>query len=139
MTFLFLGIVVFLAALIYASDRETKHRMKLENSIDALFEQTRLGTTMFKNHDDRINSTRGLVVDNLATIGKNWATLTKEFEIMQVRQRTLEKKIIEANRTVNLVFGKPIPMQLERVPHVPIRKQTIKRGAGRGALIPENA
>lgn len=56
--------------------------------------------------------------------------LKKEFEILQVRQHTLEKRIITNERTVNLVFRGPVPVEV-----TPTSKQ--KRGRGRSALIPE--
>lgn len=65
-----------------------------------------------------------------AHLGKGGQALAKEQEILSIRQRTLEKRIISAERVVTVnVNG------LQPEPKMPAGKT---RGAGRGALIPEN-
>lgn len=60
--------------------------------------------------------------------------MKQNLDIMEVRQRTLEKKIVSSERTINLVFRGNVP--IEQMPHI-VNKEKRKRGAGRGALIPE--
>lgn len=66
-----------------------------------------------------------------ANLAREVDRITKEFSVLEVRQRTLEKSIIRNERTVNLVFNKPIPV--EHVPHIVNKEKKV--GRGKSALL----
>lgn len=82
----------------------------------------------------KIDNQETKVEETFLVVRKEFEKFTKEFGVIEVRQRTMEKKIISNERTVNIRFNGPVPV--EHVPHV-VTKERKKRGLGRGAVIPE--
>lgn len=133
--FLAISIAVLSVAIIYATFVESKRLDAIEKfckdvkfDVDALparftnVESARRELTQKYNELTNFNAQVAPVIDKIK----------KEFEVMVVRQHTMEKNIRGATRTVNLVFGKPIPVQMENIPHQVIRE---KKGRGKAALI----
>lgn len=133
--FLAIAIGVLSLAIIYATFVESKRLDALEKfckdiktEVDAVparftnMESARRELTAKYNELTNFNAQVAPVIDKLK----------KEFDVMQVRQHTMEKNIRGATRTVNLIFGKPIPVQMENIPHTVIKQ---KKGRGAAALI----
>lgn len=139
MIILGIGLLALVGVLLYASYTENAKAKATEADIKALRTTNTKLLQELHNLTNLINDNtekwRGIAqwCEREEKFKKN---LVNEVEILQVRQRSMEKKIISSERTVNLVFGKPIPMQIENIPHTIIKQ---KRGRGRSALIPENA
>ena len=125
-------VMVILAYTIHANQNDLEERVN--SALRSNLKTTLEVTDPLKKRLDELFRDQSSILEVITKMRVNSDTVGKEFEVMSIRQRTLEKKIIEANRTVNLVFGKPIPMQLENIPHQILKE---KRGAGKGALIPE--
>lgn len=124
-------------AIVYASVVESKRVDALEKRVQelpvsALIVDMKNTRTRLEKEEGQLEELFTKFLESHGAIGKRFETFSKEFEVMSIRQRTLEKKIIEANRTVNLIFGKPIPVQMEHIPHTIIKE---KKGRGRSALI----
>ncbi len=138
MWFLALAAVLLVCALVYSAIQESKRLDTIEaeqKQLKALLERVpnqiknAIALAETKPHQ------HGNYEEFNARVGQELKRLTGEFEVMTVRQRSLEKKMIGAERTVNLVFRGNVPV--ENVPHTVIKEKKT-RGAGRGALIPEN-
>ena len=139
-----LGVLAIVAVLLYASHGDNKWRERVDREmkeIQSLVRKLHNPTALESAYQTKIDGVYSVMEkyqDGQRRLGAALDELLKRNEVLEIRQRTLEKKIIEANRTVNLVFGKPIPVQMESIPHI-INKQKRTTGKGRGALIPETA
>lgn len=134
MILLGIAALALVAALVYGSVVEGKRHDEMLEELKQLRQHNATLRREQVAHDSRIAS----LGENLTKVdGKTEATfkaMKSNLDIMEVRQRSLEKKIVASERTVNLVFRGNVP--LENIPHT-INKEKRKRGAGRGALIPE--
>lgn len=136
---LLLGIaaLALVAALLYGSFAEGKRHDELVEELKQLRQHN---ATLRKEQYEQSSKLVSLGEELIRKEQKTEATfksMKDGFDIMEVRQRSLEKKIISSERTVNLVFRGNIP--LEHVPHTITKEKKPKRGAGRSALIPEGA
>lgn len=134
MILLGIAALALVAALLYGSYVEGKRHDEMIEELKQLRQHNATLKREQVAHDSRIVS----LGEQLTKVdGKTEATfkaMKSNLDIMEVRQRSLEKKIISSERTVNLVFNGKVPVEMS---NEPIITQKRKRGAGRGALIPE--
>lgn len=128
---IFLGVSTFFIAVLVAVDIYDGARFRarfvtidhlqrlLRDRIDrekSIVEQIHLCDQKWDREIFRDRAKHAAVVDKLG----------KEFGVLEVRQRTMEKKILVSNRTVNVMFNGSIPTHT-----------TGGRGYGKSALIPD--
>lgn len=124
-----LGLIVLLVVFLFAV-KETEQFAFVHRRIEALFKDIQKGIDITAKTFEAANQKFHVQTQFNAEIARAVEKLKKDFEVIDVRQRTMEKKIISSERTVNLVFGKPIPVQMETVTNKPPNS-----GAGQSALI----
>ncbi len=132
MIFLALAIFILVGVLLYSAYDERSRFDKLALDVKAGNDLSRKALAFSNDLDDKLSTIKNdfNLVQNEHS--RDLKKLKQDTEILQVRQHGLEKKIVSAERTVNLVFRGPIPV--ENVPHTIIKQ---KKGRGRAALIKE--
>lgn len=137
MILLGIAALALVAVLLYGGYAEGKRHDEMLEELKQLRQHNATLRREQVSHDSRLTN----LGENITRVdGKTEATfksMKQNLDIMEVRQRTLEKKIVSSERTVNLVFRGNVP--LENIPHTINKERKPKRGAGRSALIPENA
>lgn len=134
MIFLAIAALTLVAALVYGSFVEGKRH-------DALVEELK----QLRQHNATLRKEQIAHESRIATLGENlvaqdqkaqatFKAMKQNLDIMEVRQRTLEKKIISSERTVNLVFTGKVPVEHSNEPVIKVKKPR-----GKAALFPEGA
>lgn len=135
MILLGIAAIALVAVLLYGTYSEGKRHDEMLEELKQLRQHNATLRREQVAHESRISS----LGESLTKVdGKTEATfkaMKSNLDIMEVRQRTLEKKIVSSERTVNLVFNGKVPVEHSNEPIITMKKP--KRGAGRGALIPE--
>jgi hypothetical protein len=126
-TILVVGVVSVLGVLMYAAHGDKARAEKIDKEVSRLQEEfLKMKTEFARKIFDLGNKVEINSIDTFKHLNLNNSKLVERVEILEVRQRSLEKKIISSERTVKLVFGAPIPVQHEAV-----------KGRGKAALIRE--
>lgn len=136
------ALVMFIAILFYASNVEnqrydsvTKAHAEAGKKIEIMMKSLEKYERSLAACDSAWKTSLGEKYKEQHVFNANLARevdrITKEFSVLEVRQRTLEKSIIRNERTVNLVFNKPIPV--EHVPHIVNKEKKV--GRGKSALL----
>lgn len=121
--YIFVGVATLLlnAVIVWAIQTDSKRTYAVENRNRELSVELNM---KFKSTSQAIEEQRKMMVDALTRSTLNLEKVTREQEILTARQRTLEKKFAEAERTVNVYHHEP-----QRI------EQTI--GRGKRAIIPD--
>lgn len=134
MLILGIGILAVLAVLLYASYTENKRSEKMSAEIAEIRIARTKDIRTVDSILDRVIASEQMI-HSLRNRPDITTKIINDLEVLTVRQRSLEKKIIGAGRTVNLIFDRPIPMQIENIPHR--KKPPVANGKGKKALIPD--
>lgn len=65
-----------------------------------------------RSQNDQIEQLKNAIIEYTKSVHKDFEPMQKEFEIMRVRQLTLEKKIIATTRNMNVTLTQPIMVDL---------------------------
>lgn len=135
MILLSIGAIVLVGALLYGSYTDGERQKELLEELRQLRQHNSKLRVEQVAQDSRVTNLTEILTKQDQKTEATFKAMKSGFDIMEVRQRTLEKKIIASERTVNLVFNGKVPVEHSNEPIIKVKHQP--KGRGKSALIPE--